>query len=79
MAYGNWGFIGECVDIFLVGFIGGVIDIFKVLEMVVQNEQLRNVIKFFFNYGDFWSYNSFYSIDYLVIVVVFNFQGVFVQ
>lgn len=35
MAYGNWGFIGECVDIFLVGFIGGVIDIFKVLEMVV--------------------------------------------
>ncbi len=75
-AYGNWGLIGERVDIPLAGLTGGATDTLKALEMVVQNEQPRNVIKFPLNYGDSWSHNSSYSIDYLVTVAAFNLQGV---
>ena len=74
-AYGNWGLIGERVDIPLAGLTGGATDTLKALEMVVQNEQPRNVIKFPLNYGDSWSHNSSYSIDYLVTVAAFNLQG----
>jgi hypothetical protein len=75
-AYGNWGLIGESVDIPMAGLTGGATDTLKALEMVVQNVQPRNVIKFPLNYGDSWSHNSSYSIDYLVTVAAFNLQGV---
>ena len=75
-AYGNWGLIGEATDIPLAPLTGGSTDTLKAFELVVQFEQPRNFIQFPLNYGDTWSHNESYNIDYLVSVAAFGLQGV---
>lgn len=74
--YGSWGSIGEEVSVPLGPVTGMDADNLTILELVIQFDQRRTLLPFPLTYGDAWTHNATYNVDFLVTVAGFGLQGV---
>lgn len=74
--YGSWGSIGEQVTVPLAPVTGMDTDNLTILELVIQYNQRRDILKFPLNYGDSWTHSETYNVDFLVTVAGFGLQNV---
>ncbi|KGE87013.1 hypothetical protein IX84_18495 [Phaeodactylibacter xiamenensis] len=74
--YGSWGSIGEQVTVPLAPVTGMDTDNLTILELVIQYNQRRDILKFPLNYGESWTHSETYNIDFLVTVAGFGLQNV---
>ncbi|WP_421947639.1 T9SS type A sorting domain-containing protein [Phaeodactylibacter xiamenensis] len=74
--YGSWGSIGEQVTVPLSTVTGMDTDNLTILELVIQYNQRRDVLKFPLNFGDSWTHSETYNVDFLVTVAGFGLQNV---
>ena len=74
--YGSWGSIGEQVTVPLGTVTGMDTDNLTILELVIQYNQRRDVLKFPLNFGDSWTHSETYNVDFLVTVAGFGLQNV---